>query len=244
MMGETPLELHRRLRLERAAFQLASSDLPVTRIAFDAGYETHEAFARAFRQAHWASPSELRRRAPSLPTGQRFELAARSGVHFVPPGAGPPSVPCFDHGETTMNVDVVTMPELRLATLRHLGPYNRIAEAFSRLGEIPSRAGLTWQPAVYHDDPEATPAAELRSDAAFTLPEGVPSPRGAGDAAPGGLRVLRPRGPVHGAGGRVGAADGEWLPRSGRRLGAAHGYEVYGPMTEAEPRTGLYLPLG
>ena len=46
MMGETPLELHRRLRLERAAFQLATTDLPVTQIAFDAGYETHEAFGK------------------------------------------------------------------------------------------------------------------------------------------------------------------------------------------------------
>src|SRR5690242_8438479 len=43
IVGETPLELHRRLRMERAALQLATSEIAVTRIALDAGYETHEA---------------------------------------------------------------------------------------------------------------------------------------------------------------------------------------------------------
>jgi AraC family transcriptional regulator len=49
MVGETPLELHRRLRLERAAHALLFEDRPVTEIAFAAGYETHESFTRAFR---------------------------------------------------------------------------------------------------------------------------------------------------------------------------------------------------
>ena len=51
LVGETPLELHRRLRLERAAQQLCTTHDAVTTIAFAAGYETHEAFTRAFRQA-------------------------------------------------------------------------------------------------------------------------------------------------------------------------------------------------
>src|SRR6476659_10265707 len=62
MVGETPLELVRRLRLERAAWRLLHSDAPVTAIAFDAGYETHEAFTRAFRASYADSPSGFRRR--------------------------------------------------------------------------------------------------------------------------------------------------------------------------------------
>jgi AraC family transcriptional regulator len=250
MMAETPLELHRRLRLERAAYQLATGDHPVTRVAFDAGYETHEAFTRAFRQAYAASPSDFRRAAPRTPTGPRFELTARNGVHFVPPGAGPPAVPTFDHGEIPMNADIVTMPELRLATLRHLGPYNRISEAFSRLATIATRAGFTWQPdtrmvAVYYDDPEATTVAELRSDAAFTPPAGAPVPEGCGELViPGGRYACFTHvGPYTGLGDAWARLMGEWLPRSGHRIGPGHGFELYGPMTDAEPRTGLYLPL-
>ena len=50
MVGETPLELHRRLRMERAADRLLGGGETVTAVAFDAGYETHEAFTRAFRR--------------------------------------------------------------------------------------------------------------------------------------------------------------------------------------------------
>lgn len=49
MVGEPVKEHIRRLRLERAAFHLKATNQPVTQVAFDAGYETHEAFTRAFR---------------------------------------------------------------------------------------------------------------------------------------------------------------------------------------------------
>src|SRR5262245_14060312 len=60
MVGETALELTRRLRMERAAWLLGTTDRAVTAIAFDAGYETHEAFTRAFRMSYGVSPSGFR----------------------------------------------------------------------------------------------------------------------------------------------------------------------------------------
>jgi len=62
LVGETPLELHRRLRMERAAERLCHSRHGVTTVAFDAGYETHEAFTRAFRQRYGVAPSAFRER--------------------------------------------------------------------------------------------------------------------------------------------------------------------------------------
>ena len=88
MLGETPLELHRRLRLERAALQLATQTTGVTVIAFDAGFETHESFTRAFQSAYALAPTQFRKRM-SLhrermggPDRFPFELRARSGIHF------------------------------------------------------------------------------------------------------------------------------------------------------------------
>ena len=46
MVGETTVELARRLRLERAAWESIRGERPITEIAFGACYETHEAFAR------------------------------------------------------------------------------------------------------------------------------------------------------------------------------------------------------
>jgi AraC family transcriptional regulator len=60
MVGETPLELARRLRMERAARQVLANNQPITQIAFDAGYETHESFTRAFRVVYRAPPSGFR----------------------------------------------------------------------------------------------------------------------------------------------------------------------------------------
>jgi len=49
VVGETPIELHRRLRLERVAWCLRHQETSVVEIAFAAGYENHESFTRAFR---------------------------------------------------------------------------------------------------------------------------------------------------------------------------------------------------
>lgn len=162
MVGETPLEMHRRLRLERAASLLLGTEVAVTTLAFDAGYESHEAFTRAFRQAFGESPTlfresghDARRAGNRLP---QVTLPARSGVHFDPLAAGhaPPNVR-FLKGEIPMNVTLEDLPALRVAAVRHVGPYNRIAEAFARLGEVAGPAGLVvdgaMMLALYHDDP-------------------------------------------------------------------------------------------
>ncbi len=77
MVGETPLELLRRLRLQRAAATLSNAGASVTSIAFAVGYETHESFTRAFRAAFGASPSVFRR-----DTRAQTHIAAASGLHF------------------------------------------------------------------------------------------------------------------------------------------------------------------
>jgi AraC family transcriptional regulator len=79
-----------------------------------------------------------------------------------------------------MHVETETLPGLRLATLRHLGPYQQIGRTFDRLHEIVTRAGLPHRElvGVYHDDPATTPADQLRSDAGVIIDEGVPLPPG------------------------------------------------------------------
>ena len=93
MLGETPLELHRRLRMERAAWTLLSWNRSVTAIAFDAGYETHETFTRAFRTRYGCSPSDYRKGRPTggpdCATPLQTGIATRSGIHFLPKLSGP-----------------------------------------------------------------------------------------------------------------------------------------------------------
>ncbi len=77
--GETPGRFKRRIVLERAAYQLLTTDQTVLDVAVDAGYSSHEAFTRSFHRAYGTNPSTWRR-APS-----QIQLATANQVHFHPP---------------------------------------------------------------------------------------------------------------------------------------------------------------
>ncbi len=257
LVGETPLELHRRLRMERAAERLCRTRAGVTAIAFDAGYDTHEAFTRAFGQRYGVSPSAFRERgadaASACHGGPPTELAARCGLHVRDD--------CVDLGALTlttggiaMDVTIETLPTRRLATVRHVGPYPQIAEAFHRLGTIAVERGLyphldPAMLALYHDDPETTPPAELRSDAALVVRDDVELPSGISEVTLPAGRYAKAshRGAYSGLGDTWARLMGEWLPRSGFRVGAGPSYEAYvnDPRTTATDDlvTDLYVPI-
>src|SRR6478672_2312706 len=82
VVEETPAAMRRRLLLERAAYQLGHTGMPVTDIALDANYGSLEAFTRAFRKAFRTSPSLYRRlRDP------HFHLPASNKIHFLALGS-------------------------------------------------------------------------------------------------------------------------------------------------------------
>jgi AraC-like DNA-binding protein len=60
VMGQSPARYARHLRLERAALELESTDRPVLQVALRAGYDSGDAFGRAFRRRFGASPSQFR----------------------------------------------------------------------------------------------------------------------------------------------------------------------------------------
>jgi AraC family transcriptional regulator len=242
LVGETPLELHRRLRLERAAETLRHADAAVTAIAFDAGYETHEAFTRAFGQRYGVSPSAFRERAADPEHachGPATELTARSGLHVRNGRVDLDALELTTEG-TAMHVTIESLPARRLATVRHIGPYPQIAEAFHRLGAIAAECGLyahvdPQMLALYHDDPETTPTADLRSDAALVVRDAIELPVGLSEVALPAGRYARAshRGAYVGLGDAWARLMGEWLPKSGFRVGAGPSYEVY----VSDPRT-------
>ena len=102
--GEPPAAFRRRILLERAAYQLATTTDGVLRLAVDAGYSSNEAFTRAFQRAYGVTPSAWRARPLQIP------LASPNDVHFHPPGGL--RLPATSE-ETTMNL-LVRMVEHHL----------------------------------------------------------------------------------------------------------------------------------
>ncbi|HEX6304079.1 MAG TPA: AraC family transcriptional regulator [Anaerolineales bacterium] len=59
-VGENIASYVRRVRMQRAGRKLRMGAVDITEVALAAGYDTHSAFSKAFRQHFGLSPSEFR----------------------------------------------------------------------------------------------------------------------------------------------------------------------------------------
>lgn len=152
-----------------------------------------------------------------------------------------------------MDVDIVQKPALRVASLRHIGPYMQINQAFEQLGKIAERAGLLRNEnaamvVIYHDDPESTPPDELRSDAGVIVPDGItlPAPLTEQRLPAGAYACTVHVGPYERLGDTWRRLMGEWIPAHGRRVDGPS-YERYlnmpGSVPTAELRTEICVPV-
>ena len=133
-----------------------------------------------------------------------------------------------------MKVDVKEMPEMHVAYIRHIGPYNEIGSAFGKLMQWASPRGLLNFPetkmlGVYHDDPKITEESKLQSSACVTVPEDTKVEGEVGTMSiPGGLFAVAH---VEINQDQFGEAwdklMGEWLPESGYHPDDRPCYELY-----------------
>jgi AraC family transcriptional regulator len=93
-MGESLPGHVRRLRLERAAVRLRHSRASILTIALESGFQSHEAFTRAFRQRFGHTPAGYRRlqttAAPPRARAQLWQLIAASGLRPYVEAQEPP----------------------------------------------------------------------------------------------------------------------------------------------------------
>jgi AraC family transcriptional regulator len=225
MVGESVKEHIRRLRLERAALRLKRSDRSVTVIAFEAGFENLESFSRAFKAMGGITPSAFRRK------NGVFRSPAASGVHyqegawmdsFQPPASGEP-----------MKVKILRLPPMKVAFVRHVGPYHQVGTAWEKVCMILGKEGLLGSDSrfigVCYDDPEVTPEDKIRYDACVTVGDGF---SGEGDVqvrtiGGGEYAVTTHAGPYDQLKESYARLFGQWLPHSGRELRSEPSLEFY-----------------
>jgi len=247
MVGESVKEHVRRLRLERAAQRLKTREQTITSIAFEAGYETHESFTRAFTAMFGAAPSRFRAARRALPLRE-----VPSGVHFVPDG----TLTHFQlshSGGPPMDVRIETVPPRRVAFMRHIGPYRQVGDTWAKLAAWAGPRGLfgplTIAIGVAHDDPDVTPPDKVRYDACFVVdpsfqPEGEV---GVQEVGGGEYAITTHRGPYEAVSQTMARLCGEWLPASGREARSAPILAIHRNFPhdtrEEDLLTDIYLPL-
>lgn len=240
LVGETLMEHIRRLRLERAAFQLACRRLPVTRAAFDAGYETVESFSRAFKTRFGVAPSRYAETRYGDPANIRQQTMERINASIA-------------QGRI-MDVTFKRIETFRIAYARATGQYHEAARnAWGMLmnwpGFGPAMAAGGICLGIGHDDPSVTPPEKLRYDAAVRV-SGSPAVYGEirlGEIPGGEYAVYLHIGPYDALPESYNDLFGKWLPGSGRQLRPQAPFEVYlnNPETTppAELRTEIWIPL-
>jgi len=150
LLGETVNDTVRRLRLHRSAIDLLDRDLGIDRTARRAGYASQAAFTRAFRAEYGEPPARYRvaRRATELDQERNL---------------------------TMYQVEILTLPKLRVAAIEHRGDYQLTGKAFERLMTVAATTGLltpdTRTIGIYRDDPVSVPQDELKSTACITVPD-------------------------------------------------------------------------
>lgn len=245
MVGESLQEHIRRLRLERAATWLKRTDKSVLEIALESGYETHEAFTRAFRALCGTSPSHFRREKGVCP------VPNVGNVHYREDG--PLTDLQLPIGDGLMEVRIERIEPLHVAFVRHVGPYDQVGDAWEklcmRLG-IEGRLGPGAKfIGVCYDDPEVTAPEKIRYDACVTV-DGDFAPQddvGVQTLSGGEYAVTTHIGSYNTLGQTYAQLLGQWLPRSGRELRSEPSLEFYLNDPEStDPEdllTDIYAPL-
>jgi AraC family transcriptional regulator len=152
-----------------------------------------------------------------------------------------------------MKVAIKHIEPMRVAFMRHVGPYDQVGATWDKLMTFLGKEGLLGGECLFlgvcHDDPGVTPPEKLRYDACATVDERfTPAGDVGAQTIPGGdYAVMTHLGPYNKLGESYQALFGRWLPRSGRQLRSDSCFEVYFNSPEnTEPEdliTDIYVPL-
>ncbi|MEK7016027.1 AraC family transcriptional regulator [Bacillus sp. FSL R9-9410] len=242
MMDEPLSRYVNRLKLERATHLLIyRTDMTITDIAYYFGFTDSAVFSRTFKSYYGVSPSHYRNHN---------------------------SKNCKDVSETSQyneckkvrgNVEIVTVDNVNVAYIRHVGTYKELAIAFSKMIEKLFRYATeqnyhvfedTKVLTIYHDHHEFTEDYQLRTSLCITIPNEsavetsdigimvIPS----GKYAVGHFEIFQEE-----YKGAWNFLYGEWLPNSGYKPRDSYPFEVYRNDPRQHPEhkhiVDIYVPI-
>lgn len=227
--GETVAATVRRVRLALATRLLTRGGQRITEVALSVGYESPQAFTRAFGQFTGQSPRE-------------FQQQMRAAI------LEPVSAPCGSSSGTPPSVRIVERRAQPVYALRHQGPFSTIPHTHRRLhAHVGNRTVSDWW-GISWGDPEARP--NFRYYVAAASPD--PWPLGDTEVelldVPDGLYAVHTlAGPYTRINAAVYALYAHWLPGSGYEPDDRPTLERYlnspRQVAPAALRTDLLIPI-
>lgn len=239
MTGESVKQYIRRIKLERAALEVRHTRAAITTIAFRAGYETHEAFTRAFKGVFGASPSKYR---SNYHNTIDIDSTERTLTLIIKA-----------KGTISMNVKIENLPKMTVASARHVGAYKNCCQAWQTLCSEKSVMSSMATPPMFigicYDDPDVTEEDNIRYDACITVNESFQSTGMINKQTikGGKFAILRHTGSYNNLHNCYRQLYGEWLPQSGYEPKSEPSLEIYRNSPEDTPEdkliTDICIPL-
>lgn len=220
MVGESVKEHIRRLRLENSALSLMYSTKSVTEIAFEAGYDTHESFTRAFRKMFDMPPKAYRDNPPNGTVNNSIHGQKLVATLLKPKG-------------DNMQVEIKYFEAMTVAAVRHVGPYFECAKAWHTICSDPSvMAQFKNNPlfiGICYDDPDVTDEGKIRFDACITVDDTFEANQTINKQTieGGDYAVFLHKGSYSGLHDTYRSFFRNWLPDSGREVKSFPSLEIY-----------------
>lgn len=165
--GMSVMSLVKLLKLKRAAYQLAyRNEEKILDIALENGFESHEAFSRAFKKRFNRSPSEFRRKPDWTPWHKQSEpiRMLRNKV--------------MEH-RTNFDAKVIDFPKTLLAAIEHRGSPRMLGNTIAKFIEwrkankLPPSKSKTFN--LVYDDPNTTAPEDYRFDVCCSVDKPIES---------------------------------------------------------------------
>lgn len=235
LIHENPKTYIRRLRLERAVYQMKVSPDNVLDIGLDAGFNSHESFTRAFMRHFKMSPADFRDMLKEFRqcVGESFRDYSNWEYETS-------KTLKVSRQEKTTAISLEQFPEEHVLFTRYRGQYEALSEKgrsidtlWGPLFDYAEEHGLVYDRTrligICHDDPYVTEASKIRFDACLPIQDEVAGNEHIGQRSiESGLCAVRRHNKGFEEIANTFAFIGvEWLPIQNYMLKAKPHFEVY-----------------
>ncbi len=243
-LGESVAEYIRRRRLALASRKLLDSDIPLSRIAMEAAFESQEAFSRAFKKMYGTTPLRFRKNQAEVPIIDDSTFSRELLEHL--------------NGGVTMEPEYKELDKALLAVglgeSFKIGEFEEIAKLWqtfeSRRHEIEDidpkfSLGICLE---QHPDIPIEDGDKFIYIAAYSVSsdEKIPDGMNAVTIPAGKYAVFTHRGPIDKMTQTVNYIWGTWIPRNSDKVRKGPDFEYYddrfNPQT-LEGEVDIYIPV-